>query len=390
MVNRVVLLILDSVGIGELPDAKEFNSEGANTLGNIVKNHPNINLENFIEMGLGNITGIDYLPEESKPIAAFGRSMEYSNGKDTTTGHWEIAGIHLDKPFKTYPNGFPKEVMDEFERRTGKKGIGNKPASGTKIIEELGKEHLESKNPIVYTSADSVFQIAAHEDVIPLDELYEMCEIARDIMTGDHAVARIIARPFVGDLGSFKRTANRKDFSLSPTEETVLDFAIDAGYEVIGIGKIHDIYNGQGISKKVSSKSNEQGIQKTIEAIQENTQGIIFTNLVDFDSKYGHRRDSEGYKEALEEVNRHLPDILNALKKEDLLIITADHGNDPTYKGTDHTREYIPLLIYGDIVKKGVDIGTRKTFSDIAATISEVLKIKSPQNGESFAPMILK
>lgn len=390
MVNRVVLLILDSVGIGELPDAKKFNSEGANTLGNIVKNHPNINLENFIEMGLGNITGIDYLPKESKPIAAFGRSMEYSNGKDTTTGHWEIAGIHLDKPFKTYPNGFPKEVMDEFERRTGKKGLGNKPASGTKIIEELGKEHLESKNPIVYTSADSVFQIAAHEEVIPLDELYEMCEIARDIMTGDHAVARIIARPFVGDLGSFKRTANRKDFSLSPTEETVLDFAIDGGYEVIGIGKIHDIYNGQGISKKVSSKSNEQGIQKTIEAIQENTQGIIFTNLVDFDSKYGHRRDSEGYKEALEEVNRHLPNILNALKKEDLLIITADHGNDPTYKGTDHTREYIPLLIFGDIVQKGVDIGTRKTFSDIAATISEVLKIKSPQNGESFAPMILK
>lgn len=390
MVNRIVLLILDSVGIGALPDAKNFNSEGANTLGNLFEVHPDINLNHFLELGLGNIEGIDYLPEKKDPQAAYGRAMEYSNGKDTTTGHWEIAGIHLDEPFKTYPNGFPKEIMDEFEKRTGKKGIGNKPASGTKIIEELGEEHLRTKNPIVYTSADSVFQIAAHEEVIPIKELYEMCEIARDIMTGKHAVARIIARPFIGSLGSFERTANRRDLSLSPQEKTILDYTLDGGYDVIGIGKIDDIYNGQGISKKITSKSNLQGIAKTIEAIKENTQGIIFTNLVDFDSKFGHRRDTKGYKEALEEVNKHLPDLLNTLKETDVLIITADHGNDPTYQGTDHTREYVPLLIYGQTIKQGTDLGTRKSFSDIAATISDLLKIEKPKNGKSFADNILK
>lgn len=390
MIKRIIILVLDSVGIGALPDAKAFNSEGANTLGNIVKNHPNIELNHFLKLGLGNIEGIDYLPSVEEPAAAFGRSMEFSNGKDTTTGHWEIAGIHLDKPFRTYPEGFPKEVMDKFEERTGRKGIGNKPASGTEIIEELGEEHLESKNPIIYTSADSVLQIAAHEEIIPLEELYQMCEIARNIMTGENAVARIIARPFVGKLGSFERTPNRKDFSLSPQESTVLDFALDAGFEVIGIGKIHDIYNGQGISKKISSKSNKQGIEKTIKAIEDNTEGIIFTNLVDFDSKYGHRRDPKGYKEALEEVNHHLPDILSSLNKEDLLIITADHGNDPTYPGTDHTREYVPLLIVGDAVKQGTNIGTRESFSDIAATISELLKIEKSRNGNSFAKLVLK
>jgi len=390
LVNRIVLLILDSVGIGALPDAKNFNSEGANTLGNLFEVHPDINLNHFLELGLGNIEGIDYLPEKKDPQAAYGRAMEYSNGKDTTTGHWEIAGIHLDEPFKTYPNGFPKEIMDEFEKRTGKKGIGNKPASGTKIIEELGEEHLRTKNPIVYTSADSVFQIAAHEEVIPIKELYEMCEIARDIMTGKHAVARIIARPFIGSLGSFERTANRRDLSLSPQEKTILDYTLDGGYDVIGIGKIDDIYNGQGISKKITSKSNLQGIDKTIEAIKENTQGIIFTNLVDFDSKFGHRRDTKGYKEALEEVNKHLPDLLNTLKETDVLIITADHGNDPTYQGTDHTREYVPLLIYGQTIKQGTDLGTRKSFSDIAATISDLLKIEKPKNGKSFADNILK
>ena len=390
MVNRIIILVLDSVGIGALPDAKAFNSEGANTLGSIVKKHPDIDLNNFLKLGLGNIEGIDFLPSEKEPTAAFGRSMEHSNGKDTTTGHWEIAGIHLEKPFKTYPNGFPKEVMDEFEKRTGKKGIGNKPASGTQIIEELGAEHLESKNPIIYTSADSVLQIAAHEEVIPLKELYEMCEIAREIMTGENAVARIIARPFVGTLGAFERTSNRKDFSLSPQENTVLDFTLDAGYEVVGIGKIDDIYNGQGISKKIASKSNAQGIEKTIEAIETNTQGIIFTNLVDFDSKFGHRRDPEGYKKALEEVNHHLPKILESLKEEDLLIITADHGNDPTYLGTDHTREYVPLLIVGDTVKQGADIGTRSSFADIAATISDLLHVEKTRNGNSFAKLIQK
>lgn len=390
MVNRIVLLILDSVGIGALPDAKKFNSEGANTLGNIVKKHRDIDLNQLIKLGLGNIEGVDYLPSEKEPKAAFGRSMEYSNGKDTTTGHWEIAGIHLDKPFKTYPNGFPKEIMDKFEELTGKKGIGNKPASGTEIIEELGREHLETKNPIIYTSADSVLQIAAHEEITPLEELYEMCETAREIMTGENAVARIIARPFVGELGSFERTANRKDYSLSPQENTVLDFTIAAGYEVIGIGKIDDIFNGQGISRKIASKSNQQGIEKTIEAIKENSKGIIFTNLVDFDSKFGHRRDPKGYKEALEEVNHHLPMLLNSLKETDLLIITADHGNDPTYPGTDHTREYVPLLIVGNSVKKGADIGTRRSFADIAATISELLQVERPRNGSSFAELILK
>jgi len=311
-------------------------------------------------------------------------------GKDTTTGHWELAGLHLKEPFRTYAEGFPKEVMDAFEKAIGRKAIGNKAASGTEIIEELGREHMETGFPIVYTSADSVFQIAAHEEVIPLEELYKMCSIAREIMMGEHAVARIIARPFIGGLGSFERTPNRRDFSLEPFESTVLDIAKEKGLDVIAIGKIEDIFNGKGITEAVHTKDNMAGVDETIKALRGDSKGIIFTNLVDFDSKYGHRRDALGYKKALEELDARVPEILAALKPEDVIIFTADHGNDPTYKGTDHTREYVPIVIYGAGIKANTNIGVRKSFADIANTISDLLNIPNTGKGESFKQQILK
>lgn len=390
MVNRIILFIIDSVGIGALPDASKFGDTGANTLENIARKEGGINLPNLRSLGLGNIDGITEIKELDNPIGSYGKSEEVSQGKDTTTGHWEIAGLHLTQPFKTYPNGFPEEVMLEFERRINSKILGNKTASGTQIIEELGEEHVRTGYPIIYTSADSVFQIAAHEDVIPLPRLYEMCRIARDIMMGEHAVARIIARPFTGTLGSFTRTSNRRDFSLNPPDETVLDIAKKEGLDVIAIGKIEDIFNGQGITESIHTEDNMDGIDQTIKYLQKNNKGIIFTNLVDFDSKYGHRRDSKGYKNALEEMDRRIPEILNHLKHDDVLIITADHGNDPTFKGTDHTREHIPILIYGTSIKDNVNIGTRKTFADIAATISDILNISDTGKGTSFKDLIIK
>ncbi|ABR48677.1 phosphopentomutase [Alkaliphilus metalliredigens QYMF] len=390
MINRVVLFIMDSVGIGALPDADQFGDVGSNTLGNISKVEQGIALPNLTALGLGNIEDIQGVNPVESPKGAYGKSAEVSNGKDTTTGHWELVGLEVTEPFNTYPQGFPADVVENFEKQIGRKMLGNKPASGTVILDELGKEHMQTGHPIVYTSADSVFQIAAHEEVILLGELYKMCEIAREIMRGDHAVARVIARPFVGDPGNFIRTSNRRDYSLDPFGKTLLDIAKEAGKDVIGIGKIEDIFNGNGITEAIHTKDNMDGIDQTIAYLKKENKGIIFTNLVDFDSKYGHRRDPKGYKQALEEMDRRIPEILSHLNDEDLIIFTADHGNDPTFKGSDHTREYIPIVIYGKQVKAGVNIGTRKSFADIAATISDILNIDDTGNGESFKKFILE
>ncbi len=389
MVNRVILFVMDSVGIGELPDADKFGDVGASTLGHIANSTDNFKIDNLKKMGIGNIDGIDYIESVEKPSGAFGRSMEVSNGKDTTTGHWEMSGLFLPNPFQTFPNGFPKEVIDEFEQKVGRKVLCNKPYSGTVVIEDYGKKHLETGDLIVYTSADSVFQIAAHEDIVPIDELYRICEIARKILSGKHKVARVIARPFIGELGSFERTPNRHDYSLDPFGKTVLDSAKDAGLDVQAVGKIVDIFNGKGVTESIHTKSNMDGIDQTINYLKTDSRGIIFTNLVDFDAKYGHRRDVDGYRQALEDFDARIPEIVDNMRDDDIIIFTADHGNDPTYKGTDHTREYIPIVIYGKCIKAGVNIGTRKTFSDIAATIADILGIEMPKYGESFKDMIL-
>ncbi|MCD5414265.1 MAG: phosphopentomutase [Clostridiales bacterium] len=390
MISRVLLLVIDSVGIGYLPDAKKYGDYGANTLGNIASHTGGISLPNMRALGLGNIAEVKGVEPISSPSGAFGRANEFSSGKDTTTGHWEMTGLYVEEPFNTFPNGFTDDIMKEFERRIGKNTLGNYAASGTVIIEDLGKEHLETGYPIVYTSADSVFQIAAHEDIISVPELYKMCEIARELMIGENAVARIIARPFDGELGNFNRTVNRKDYSLDPTSETVLDLAKNEGLDVIGIGKIEDIFNGKGITSALHTKSNMSGVDATIETLKKESKGIIFTNLVDFDAKYGHRRNPEGYKRALEDFDKRVPEILSAMKDDDVLIITADHGNDPTFKGTDHTREYVPILVYGKKISSNINLGTRESFADIARTISDLLKIPNTGVGKSFAKLVLK
>ena len=388
--SRVIWMIIDSVGIGALPDSEKFGDVNVNTLGNIVKNYKDIKLPNMLKLGLGNIDGIDSLEGVESPIGVFGRASEVSKGKDTTTGHWEMTGVLVETPFRTYENGFPKEIIDEFERKTNRKVIGNKPASGTAILDELGEQQMKTGEVIVYTSADSVFQIAAHEEIIPLDELYKMCEIAREIMMGDNAVARIIARPFIGQPGEFERTSNRRDYSLSPFEDTVLDNIKNSNLDVIGVGKIEDIFNKQGITEAIHTKDNMDGVDQTINYMKKENNGLIFTNLVDFDSKYGHRRDVKGYKEALEEFDARIPEILENMKDDDILIINSDHGNDPTYKGTDHTREYIPMLIYGKNVKDGLNLGTRSSFADIGATVADILNVKMPKHGNSFKNDIIK
>lgn len=387
--KRAILLILDSVGIGHMPDAAEFGDKGANTLGNIYKEHPDMRLETLQSLGIANIVDAEYLEPVERPIGNFARLRELSNGKDTTTGHWEIAGMTIEEPFKTFPEGFPVEVISEFESRTGRKAIYNKPASGTVILEELGEHHMNTGDLIVYTSADSVFQIAAHEEVVPVEELYRYCEIAREILMGEYMVARVIARPFVGKPGAFERTPNRRDYSLSPFEDTVLDKVKEKGLDVIAVGKIVDIYNGKGITEDVHTKSNMDGMIRTIDYVKAESNGLIFTNLVDFDSKYGHRRNSLGYKEALLEVDGVLPELLSAMRDEDILIITADHGNDPTYKGTDHTRETVPMIIYGKSLKQGVDLGIRASFADIAATVAEYLEVEYSTVGKSFLGEVL-
>lgn len=383
--KRVIWIVIDSVGIGELPDADRFGDKGANTIENIIKSQGQINMPNLIKLGIGNIDGTKLINKVENPIGAFGKCTEISQGKDTTTGHWEMAGIVVDKPFKTFPDGFPKDIIDEFEQKIGRKVVGNKPESGTVILDEYGEHQMATGDVIVYTSADSVFQIAAHEEVIPLEELYSMCRIAREIMSGDNAVARIIARPYVGDKkGNFERTSNRRDYSVNPFGVTVLDNIKASGQDVIAVGKIEDIFNGVGITEAVHTKDNMDGVDKTIEYIKKDNKGLIYTNLVDFDSKYGHRRDPNGYKKAIEEFDLRLPEIIDSLKEDDILIINADHGNDPTFSGTDHTREYIPLIVYGDKVKKGVNLGIRESFCDIGATVADILNVDKTNCGESF------
>ena len=382
-IKRVNLIVLDSVGIGYLPDADKFGDHGAATLPHLAEELAGLDLPNLEKLGLGNIVELEGVEEVEEPQASFGRMKEASNGKDTTMGHWELAGLISTEPFPTYPNGFPDEIMDEFHSAIGRGSLGNRPASGTVIIEELGAEHLQTEQPIVYTSADSVFQIAAHEEVIPVDELYEICRKAREILQGEHAVARVIARPFVGQLGDFTRTSNRKDFSLQPPRKTVLDNLKEDGQDVLAVGKIENIFAGRGITEAVHTKNNMDGVDKTLNYLSQDSNGLIFSNLVDFDQKYGHRRNAEGYAEALKKFDKRLPEIIEALDEDDLLILTADHGCDPTYSGTDHTREYVPLLVYG--AAQGVDLGTRESFTDLAATIADILSVPGTGNGVSFA-----
>lgn len=389
MIERVILFVLDSVGIGALPDAEAFGDKGVNTLKSIATETGEFKIPNLVNLGLGHIEGVDYIEKTENPIGAYGRSLEASNGKDTTTGHWEIAGLYIEHPFKTYPDGFPSTIIDAFEAKIGRKILCNKPASGTVVLDELGELHMKTGQPIVYTSADSVFQIAAHEDIIPLDELYQMCQIARDMLVGEDQVARVIARPFVGEPGNFQRTSNRRDYSIKPFDKTVLDYAKEAGLDVKAVGKIVDIYDGEGITEDVHTKDNMDGVDQTLNYMKTPFKGILFTNLVDFDAKFGHRRDIAGYRRAIEEVDARLPELMSAMNEKDLLILLADHGNDPGYVGSDHTREYIPLLIYGQKVKAGVNIGTRKTFADVAATVSDILGIPSTPYGISFKDEIL-
>lgn len=389
--KRVTLIVLDSLGIGGMADSEKFGDVGVNTLGHIVGDVPNIEISNLIKMGLGDIDDVDPLVGTCEaPIGCYGRARELSNGKDTITGHWEIAGIVTQEPFLTFHDGFPGEFIKKFEEAIGIQVLGNYAASGTEIIKVLGPEHIETGKPIVYTSADSVFQIAAHESVIPLERLYEMCRIARKLLVGDWQVGRVIARPFVGENGDYTRTANRRDFAVSPPEDTVLDNIKTAGKKVWAVGKIEDIFNKQGVTDAVHTESNMDGVDKTLELLKEDFEGLIFTNLVDFDAKFGHRRDIPGYAKALEEFDLRMPEILDALGEEDCLILCADHGNDPAYKGFDHTREYVPVMVYGPALKQGVNLGTLASFADIGATIADMLGVKATRAGRSFFGRIKK
>ena len=392
--KRVAIIVLDSVGIGELPDAAKYGDEGSNTLVNIKKEYPEFSVPNMAELGLGNIGGEDIclLGKTDSPKGCYAKMSEASNGKDTTTGHWEISGIVTENPFPTFTEtGFPKEVMDKFEKAIGRKTLGNISASGTAIINELGDEHVKTGYPIIYTSADSVFQIACHEDVIPVDELYKMCETAREILVGDYAVARVIARPFIGNgNGNYTRTERRKDFSLAPTSETILDLLKAEGKSVVAIGKIEDIFEHRGMTVTDHTTNNHDGIEKTIEYLKKDFEGLLFTNLVDTDMIYGHRNDVKGYAEAVMYFDSKLPEIKSAMKDDDILIITADHGCDPTTPSTDHSREFVPLLVYGKSIKEGVNLGVRKQFSDIAATVAEYLGINETFGAESFLKDVIK
>jgi phosphopentomutase len=385
---RTILIVLDSVGIGELPDAKEYGDVGANTLANIAKAVGGLHIPNLQKLGIGNIHPIEGVAQV-EAIGNFGKMEEQSAGKDTTNGHWEMVGVQLTKPLPTYPNGFPEDLMEEFERRIGRKTLGNKPASGTEIIQELGDEHVRTGYPIVYTSADSVFQVAAHEEVIELHELYRICEIARGMLTGEHGVGRVIARPFVGTSGNYKRTTNRHDYSLN-FGRTTLNELVDHGYPVIGVGKIYDIYGGSGIDKGIHTDGNMDGVDKTLACMRDVEKGLIFTNLVDFDMLYGHRNDPKGFAKAVEDFDSRLPEILDSLRDDDMLIITADHGCDPTTPGTDHSREYVPLLVYGKQLNKGVNLGVRSTFADLGATIADRHGVPKPSLGSSFYALLTK
>lgn len=390
LIKRVILVVLDSVGCGDAPDASAYGDAGANTLGNIGRAVDGLSLPHLTQLGLGHVTHIEGVPPEQTAVGAFGRLTEVSAGKDTTTGHWELAGMVLENPFPTYPNGFPPDLIAEYEERIGRGTLGNYPASGTEIIKDLGAEHMVTGKPIIYTSADSVFQVAAHEGIIPVDELYRMCQIARNLLRNEHAVGRVIARPFVGQPGSFSRTERRKDYSLTPPHDTILDAIKAAGLPVIGIGKIEDIFAHRGLTESNHTGNNVAGADAILQYLRTASRGLIFANLVDFDVLYGHRRDPRGYAAALQAFDRRLPEILAEMQNNDVLIITADHGNDPTWRGTDHTRERVPLLVTGKPIQPNLNLGTRSTFADVAATVADLLHIEWRGPGTSFAGMILK
>lgn len=386
--SRIVIIVLDSAGVGELPDAAQYGDEGSSTLPHIASAVGGLHVPALERLGLGRIVPIAGVEPLRRPEAAFGRLAERSPGKDSTTGHWELMGVILDRPFPTYPRGFPGEIITAFEAASGTKVLGNVVASGTEIIATLGPEHERTGSPIVYTSADSVFQIAAHEDVISVERLYAMCLAARTLLSGEHAVSRVIARPFTGRPGAYVRTDRRRDFSLPPVKPTVLDAAVQAGWEVAGIGKIPDLFAGRGITRPVHTHDDLDGMTQTVRAMDEMPRGIIFTNLVDLDTKYGHRNDPIGYARDLEAIDARLPETLDRLGAEDLLVITADHGNDPTTPSTDHSREYAPLLLAGPRVRAGVDVGVRSTFADVGATVAEALGLRWPGPGVSMLPAI--
>lgn len=383
--KRVHIIVLDSLGIGEAPDANKFEDSGADTFGHIAEACGGLHIPNLAQMGVANIRPLEGVSPAQKPIAYYGKMQEASNGKDTMTGHWEMMGLFIEAPFRVFPDGFPAELISRIETKTGRKVIGNKAASGTGIIDELGSEQLKSGALIVYTSADSVLQIAAHEEVVPLQELYEICKFCREITLEEpYKLGRIIARPYVGKPGSFTRTANRHDYALKPFAPTALSTLKDAGYAVIALGKIADIYDGEGITKAIRTVSNQDGMNQLLTVLDEEFRGLSFLNLVDFDALYGHRRNAKGYGQAIEEFDTQLAEVLDKLTDEDLLIITADHGNDPTYRGTDHTREYVPLLAYSPRFSGGSELTVRKTFADIGATVADNFAVKLPGYGTSF------
>ncbi|MFA7290343.1 MAG: phosphopentomutase [Melioribacteraceae bacterium] len=383
--NNFVIIILDGVGVGELPDANLYNDRGSNTLGNIADFVGGMHLPNLQKLGLGNIIPINGVAPIDKPVASYGKLTEVSIGKDSTTGHWEIGGLEITKEFPLFPKGFPDNVIKDFISRSRLKGIlGNYPASGTEIIVKLGQEHIDTGYPIVYTSGDSVFQIAAHENYFGLERLYEICKIARhEILVGEYEVGRVIARPFIGEPGSFKRTTNRKDYSVTPFSNTILDYLEKEGINTVAIGKINDLFNYKGITTQVNSKSNDEGVTGVIESLNKFSNSLIFVNLVDFDVYYGHRNDPDGFYKALIEFDNRMPEILNSMDESDRLVITADHGNDPTSKSTDHSREFTPLLFYAKN-KNGINLGTRETFSDIAQTVADYFKVNNSLKGDSF------
>lgn len=376
---------MDSVGIGEAPDAEKFGDKGADTIGHIAEKMNGLKMPNMSKLGLSNISEIKGIEKAEKPMAFYTKMQEASNGKDTMTGHWEIMGLNIQTPFRVFPDGFPQELISQLEARTGRKIIGNKPASGTEILVELGEEHMKTGALIVYTSADSVLQIAAHEDIIPIEEQYEICKIARELTLDEkYMVGRVIARPFIGEPGNFQRTSNRHDYALKPFDRTVMNEMADSGLDVLAIGKISDIFDGEGVTEAIRTTSNMDGMDKLIETFEKEFTGLSFLNLVDFDALFGHRRDPEGYGKALEEFDERLPEVFEKMQDGDLLMITADHGNDPVHHGTDHTREYVPLLVYSKDMKEGQELPISETFADIGATIADNYNVKMPAFGKSF------
>ncbi len=386
--DRVILIVLDSVGCGELPDARDYGDTGSDTLGNIARRIP-LHLPHLRRLGLAKVSTVNRVVPEPDPAGAFGRMAEASPGKDSVTGHWELMGLVLERPFPVFPTGFPPEVIAEFERRIGRGTLANKPASGTAIIEELGAEHVRTGKPIVYTSADSVFQIAAHEDVVPVAELYRWCEIAYELVGAGMGVARVIARPFIGGADAFRRTANRRDFALTPFAPTLLDRLKDAGHPVVAIGKIEDLFAGRGITAATHTASDDQGMDEVLRAMASSSGGLIFANLVDFDTQFGHRNDVAGYAANLERVDARLGELLARLGPRDLLVVTADHGNDPTTPSTDHAREYVPVFVTGASVRAGVDLGTRQSFADLGQTLAELFHVGPLEHGKSFLGDVL-